>query len=89
MAAKNFLAWNWDGPRSKHTPLDKLEAIADVFFGGHIIMTRRGGKWTVMLGEVDLEEKVNEELANAPTGLSLPDTIAEALRRAAPLSEEE
>lgn len=67
----------------------KLLQISDKYFDGKLLILREEGAWIVMLGIPPIGDRAAEELLEAPRGPTFMEAVEEALKRAAPLSEEE
>lgn len=67
----------------------KLLALSDKFFDGKLLIVRDKGQWFVMLGTPPFTEAGTMEVLEGPCGPTFMKAVEEALKRAAPLSEEQ
>ena len=86
MSEPDFLKWSWNLNAAED--LVGLMRIADKYFEGDLTIWKTRGKWVVMFGHPPLTIQGIQEMRDAPWGLTFMAAVKEALRRAAPLSEE-
>lgn len=82
--------WNYAGEHVHESldPMGRLLDMADNFFDGKLLIIRDRGVWFVMLGVPPLTESGTMEVLEGPCGPTFMEAVEEALKRAAPLSEE-